>query len=256
MKKILVMVKQVPDTASVIRIREDGKGIVTDGLKWVLNPYDEFALEEALRTRESQGGEVIVVSLGPVRVEEMMRQALAMGADRGIHVIAEDAEGLDAHNAAQILAKVASDEGFDVIFTGKQAVDDDLAQTGVLLAQMLDIPQVTIATKLEWDGTTILAERELEGGLERVETTWPVVITAQRGLNTPRYPTLPNIMKAKKKEIKKIAMDSLGLNLEPYVITEELVLPPKRTTGRILTGDPRDTAQELARLLHEEVRII
>lgn len=254
--KILVLIKQVPDTATKIRLSPGSTAIHTDGIKWVVNPYDEFAIEESLRLGEKLGGEVVVVSLGPVRVEEAIRQALAMGADRAIHLVTDAV--LDSAVAARALARACADEGFDLIVTGKQAVDDDQAQVGPLVAVELGLPQVTVVLKLEVDPETkrIRAERELEGASEFVELPMPAVVTAQRGLNEPRYPTLPNIMKAKKKEVKSIPVDSLDVSTEPWVRIEALSLPPERPAAKILTGDPEETAKELARLLHEEAKVI
>lgn len=254
--KILVLVKQVPDTATKIRLNPGEAGIQTDGIKWVINPYDEFAIEECLRLKEKFGGEVVVVSLGPNRVEEAIRQSLAMGADRALHVVTDAV--LDSHVAAQALARVCQDEGFDLIMTGKQAVDDDQAQVGPLVAVALALPQVTVVLNLEVDpeAKKIRAERELEGASEWVELPMPAVVTAQRGLNEPRYPTLPNIMKAKKKEVKAVPLDSLGVDTTLLVRIEELSLPPERPEAKILTGDPAETARELARLLHDEAKVI
>ncbi len=254
--KILVLVKQVPDTATKIRLNPGDTEIQTDGIKWVINPYDEFAIEECLRIREKFSGEVVVVSLGPKRVEEAIRQALAMGADRAIHLVSE--ARMDSQTAARVLAHACQEEGYDLILTGKQAVDDDQAQVGPLVAVELGLPQVTVVLKLELDvdSKRIRAERELEGATEIVELPMPAVVTAQRGLNEPRYPTLPNIMKAKKKEVKSIAVDSLGVSTEPWVRIEELTLPPERPAAKVLTGEPAETARELARLLHEEAKVI
>lgn len=250
------MVKQVPDTATKIRINDSKSGIVLDGIKWVINPYDEFAIEEALRLKEKHGGEVVALAFGPARVEEAIRQTLAMGADRAVH-IKSDAE-VDSQVVARALAQVAREEGFDLILTGKQAVDDDAAQVGPLVAVELEIPQVTVVLKLEVDpeAKRIRAERELEGAMEVVELPMPAVLTAQRGLNEPRYPTLPNIMKAKKKEVKLKALEELGVDLTPYVQVEELTLPPERPEPKILTGEPEETARELVRLLHEEAKVL
>ena len=254
--KILVLVKQVPDTATKIRLNPGDAAIQTDGIKWVINPYDEFAIEEGLRLKEKHGGEVVVVSMGPARVEEAIRQALAMGADRAVHIV-KDAVG-DSQVAARALARVCQDEGYDLIVTGKQAVDDDQAQVGPLVAVELRLPQVTVVLKLEVDpdARKIRAERELEGASEIVELPMPAVVTAQRGLNEPRYPTLPNIMKAKKKEVKSVPLESLGIDTEPWVVVEELTLPPERPAAKILTGEPEEAARELARLLHEEAKVI
>lgn len=254
--KLLVFVKQVPDTATKIRVNSGDAAIQTDGIKWVINPYDEFAIEECLRIKEKFGGEVVVVAMGPNRVEEAIRQALAMGADRAIHVVTDQL--FDSQVAARALAAVSRDEGYDLIVSGKQAVDDDQAQVGPLVAQQLDLPQVTVVLNLVIDAEAkkLRAERELEGATEIVELPFPAVVTAQRGLNEPRYPTLPNIMKAKKKEVKSIPMDSLNIDTTPLVRIEELTLPPERPAAKILVGDPEEAAAELARLLHEEAKVI
>lgn len=254
--KILVMVKQVPDTATRIRVAPDGVSIATEGIKWVINPYDEFAIEEALQIRDRLSGEVVVVSVGPDRVQEAIRQTLAMGADRGIHIKTD--AGLDSHQAAAALAAVAQKETFDLILTGKQAVDDDAAQVGPLLSVFLDIPQVTVVLKLAInpDSQRLVAERELEGAVEVVELPYPAVVTAQRGLNEPRYPTLPNIMKAKKKEIRVESLDSLGIDAAPVVRVTALAEPPARPTAKILSGDPVEAAQQLVNLLHDEAKVL
>ncbi|MDA8194113.1 MAG: electron transfer flavoprotein subunit beta/FixA family protein [Thermaerobacter sp.] len=254
--KILVMVKQVPDTATRIRINSDGTGIATDGIKWIINPYDEFALEEALRLREKFGGEVVAVALGPSRVEEAIRQSLAMGADRAVHIKTE-AE-LDASLVAEALGAVAREEGFDLILTGKQAVDDDAAQVGARLAVVLGVPQVTVVLKLEVDAESrrVRAERELEGASEMVEAPLPAVLTAQRGLNEPRYPTLPNIMKAKRKPVTVKTLEELGVGTVLQARVMALTLPSERPAGRILEGEPEETVRELVRLLHEEAKVL
>ncbi len=250
------MVKQVPDTATRIRINSDGTGIATDGIKWIINPYDEFALEEALRLREKFGGEVVAVALGPSRVEEAIRQSLAMGADRAVHIKTE-AE-LDASLVAEALGAVAREEGFDLILTGKQAVDDDAAQVGARLAVVLGVPQVTVVLKLEVDAESrrVRAERELEGASEMVEAPLPAVLTAQRGLNEPRYPTLPNIMKAKRKPVTVKTLEELGVGTVLQARVMALTLPSERPAGRILEGEPEETVRELVRLLHEEAKVL
>ncbi len=254
--KILVMVKQVPDTATRIRVGGDGASIASDGIKWVINPYDEFAIEEALQIRERLHGEVVVVSVGPQRVEEAIRQTLAMGVDRGVHVKTDVA--LDSYQAAAALAAVARQETFDLILTGKQAVDDDAAQVGPLMSVLLEVPQVTVVLKLSINPDTqrLIAERELEGAIEVVELPYPAVITAQRGLNEPRYPTLPNIMKAKKKEIRVELLESLGIDVVPKVRITALTEPPARPVAKILTGDPLEAAEQLVNLLHHEAKVL
>ncbi len=254
--KVLVMVKQVPDTATNIQIRSDGQGIIEDGIKWVINPYDEFAIEEALRIREKLGGEIVVIALGPKRVDEAIRQALAMGADRA--VVVESSETLDLAQVAHALARVAQNEGFDLILTGKQAVDDDSAQIGPMVAARLSLPQVSIVIHLDIDveHKRLRAERELEGATEIVELPYPAVLTAQRGLNEPRYPTLPNIMKAKKKEVKRVSFESLGIDTLPRIRLIQLTPPSERPEPTILTADPVETVKTLVELLHEQAKVI
>ncbi len=250
------MVKQVPDTATKVRVQPGSTSIATEGIKWVINPYDEFAIEESLRIKERHGGEVVVVSVGPQRVEEAIRQTLAMGADRGIHVKTDDV--LDSQTTAEILAAVARSEGFDLIVTGKQAVDDDAAQVGSLAAVLLDVPQVTVVLKLDVNAEEqrLVAERELEGTIEIVELPYPAVVTAQRGLNEPRYPTLPNIMKAKKKEVRVETLEGLGIKPQLKVRIVALSEPPERPAAKILTGDPVEMAQQLVDLLHNEAKVL
>ncbi|AUW94232.1 electron transfer flavoprotein subunit beta/FixA family protein [Sulfobacillus sp. hq2] len=254
--KILVTVKQVPDTATKIQIRADGQGIHEEGIKWVINPYDEFAIEEALRIKEKHGGEVVVLALGPSRVEEAVRQSLAMGADRAVIVTTEGS--VEPATAAHALAAICQQEGFDLIITGKQAVDDDSAQVGPMIAAGLGLPQVTVVIHLEVDEASkrLRAERELEGASEIVELPYPAVVTAQRGLNEPRYPTLPNIMKAKKKEVRRVTLESLSLPAQPWVTVNRLFEPPTRPEPTILSGDPAETAKELVRLLHNQAKVL
>ncbi len=250
------MVKQVPDTATKVRVQPSSTSIATEGIKWVINPYDEFGIEESLRIKERLGGEVVVVSVGPQRVEEAIRQSLAMGADRGIHVKTDDV--LDSQATAEILAAVARSEGFDLIVTGKQAVDDDAAQVGPLAAVFLDVPQVTVVLKLDVNAEEqrLVAERELEGTIEVVELPYPAVVTVQRGLNEPRYPTLPNIMKAKKKEVRVETLEGLGITPQLKVRILALSEPPERPAAKILTGDPIEMAQQLVDLLHNEAKVL
>lgn len=260
--QIAVLIKQVPDTATRIRVREDGKDIVREGIKWVMNPYDEFALEEALRLKEQHGGEVVLFCLGPARVEETIRQGLAMGADRAVHVQDEDLADADHLVIAKVLAAALKQEHWDVVFCGKQAVDDDAAQIGPLVAVEMGWPQVMVVLELSVDveSNRAVAKRELEGATETVELPLPAVLGAQRGLNVPRYPTLPNIMKAKRKEVKSLSLHDLGLGPDILsarrVMVEGLCMPPPRPEPKVLTGDPVEAARELVRLLHEEAKIL
>ncbi len=230
--KLLVPMKRTHDPDSKIRLRPDGGGIDTTNIKFVINPFDEIAVEEAIRKKEQFGGEVVAVSIGTQECTEQIRTALAMGADRGILV---DTGGrfLDQDAIARILAKVAEQEKPDLIIMGKQAIDDDSNQVGQLLAEYLGWPQATFASKVDIDlnSKKALVVREVDGGLETVELSIPAVITADLRLNQPRYASLPGIMKAKQKPLKVIKVDELGVNVEPKVEIEKLESPPPRKAG-------------------------
>jgi electron transfer flavoprotein beta subunit len=263
---IWVLMKQVPDTETQIRVAKDSMGIVEDDIKWVINPYCEFAIEEALRTRERFGGTVTVVSIGPQRVVEALRTALAMGADRAIQVCDEALWGIwDSYSRARVLARVLSSEKVDIIFTGKQAIDDDMAQVSSAVAELLGIPQVNVVNKLEFleDGRKVRAHRQIEGGIEVVECSLPVLVSCQKGLNEPRYASLPGIMKAKKKPLDVRDLASLGLDASEVGVVASRVelrrveLPPVRKAGRIIDGEtPEEKAVKLARALREEAKVI
>ncbi|MBI4364881.1 MAG: electron transfer flavoprotein subunit beta/FixA family protein [Candidatus Latescibacteria bacterium] len=260
---IVVFVKQVPDTETRIQLKD---GVVdTSSVKWVANPYDEFAIEEGLRIRERLGqGKVTVVSLGPDRVKEAIKYALSLGADEGVHVKGDEVALSDPLAVATVLAAAARKLGFDLILTGKQGVDHDWSQVGVMLAEILDLPHVSVVVHLEVDPDAKKgkAKREVEGGAELLEFDLPAVITAQKGLNEPRYASLKGIMAVKKKVIPEWSPADLGL--DPASLAEgaatirfvDFALPPPRPAGRILEGDPADTARELVRLLREEAKVI
>jgi len=260
---ILVFVKQVPDTETRIQLKDGA--VDTSAVKWVANPYDEFAIEEALRIKERLGqGKVTVVSLGPDRVKEAIKYALSLGADDGIHVKGDGLALWDPLAVATVLAAAAKRAGFDLILTGKQGVDYDWSQAGIILAELLDIPHVSVVVHLEVDPASKKgkAKREIEGGAELVELSLPAVITAQKGLNEPRYASLKGIMAVKKKVIPEWTLAELGV--DPASVSEsaasvrfvEFSLPPPRQAGRILEGDPKDTVKELVRILHEEAKVI
>lgn len=262
---IIVCMKQVPDTESKIKVNPEGTGIVTEGLKYVMNPYDEYAVEEALKIKEKFGGTVTIVCLGPDRATEAIRTALAMGADEGVHLNDLAFVGSDSFTIAKILAGALKDMKYDLILTGKQAVDFDSSQVFGCLAELLDLPYVSVVVGLEIssDGKTATAKRETEGGVEEIiEMPLPAVIAAQKGLNEPRYASLPGIMKAKRKEIKKIDLATLGLDAGEVgekgskLKTKNYRLPPERQAGKKIEGEPAETASELARLLHEEAKLI
>lgn len=257
----VVCIKQVPDTETLIKIQ--GAGIVQDGIKWVMNPYDEFAVEEALKKKEDmKAGEVTVVSLGPDRAVEAIRTALAMGADTAIHIAdAAYAEKADPYATAAALAAAIKGSGkaYDAIFMGKQAIDDDSAQVPVMVAEMLGIPSITMVIKFDVaaDKSKATVTREVEGGVAVVEVPLPAVFSAQKGLNEPRYASLPGIMKAKKKPVDVKTAAALGVSDGPKTVVKEMTLPPARQAGKKIAGDDAAAkAKELARILHEDVKIV
>jgi len=249
--KSVVCISQTPDTAAKINVAADGTHIDPAGVKFILNPYDEFALEEAIRCREKSGGEVIAITVGGDSAKEILRTALSMGADQA--VIIKDADRGDSFGVAQQLADAIKPMNPDVIFCGRQSVDYDGFQIGPMLGELLGIPAVSIVVKLDIQGTAVKCECEIEGGRQRVETTLPCVITAQKGLNDPRYPSLPNIMKAKSKPITEIAAN-------PPAARTEVVAMMKPDTKRLhklfaTDGDP-NAVKNLVQLLHEEAKVI
>ena len=263
--KILVTVKRVPDPNAAIKVKPDGSGIITDNLKYVVNPFDEIGVEEALRLKDKGGGaEVVLVSIGGKTASEQLRTGLAMGADRAILVLAE--QELDSLAVARILEKLTHDEKADLVLMGKQAIDDDANQTGQMLAALLGWPQATFASKAESleseaekqgvpgvvvkDGSAKVI-REVDGGLETLELPLPAVVTVDLRLNTPRYASLPGIMKARKKELKEIPVDSLGIDVKPKLKVVKLDPPPKRQAGRKVAS-----VQELVQVLHNEAKVI
>ena len=250
--KILVTAKRVPDPESVIKIAPDGNGIVTDSLKWVVNPFDEIAIEEALRIKEKVAGtEVVLASIGPKTAQEQLRTGLAMGADRAILVVSDDM--VEPLAVARVLQKLIDTEKPDLLLMGKQAIDDDSNCAGQMLAELLGWPQATFASKVELGGDQKSAKvtREVDGGLETLNVPLPAVITTDLRLNEPRYASLPGIMKARKKELKEIPIASLGVDVAPKVKIVKLETPPKRTGGRKVA----DVA-ELINVLHNEAKVI
>jgi len=255
----VVCIKQVPDTETLIKIDASGTGIVTDGVKWIMNPYDEFAVEEALKQKEKAGaGSVAIVSLGLDRAIEAIRTALAMGADTGVHI--SDPEfyaKADPYATAAALAAAIKGLQYDAIWLGKQAVDDDASQVPAILGEMLGLPVVTMVVKFEAAGGKATVTREIEGGQAILEVPLPAIFSAQKGLNEPRYASLPGIMKAKKKpvDVKKAA--DLGVNQAPMTTTKSIILPPARQAGKKVEGDDAEAkARALAKALHEEAKLI
>ncbi|MEJ5358907.1 MAG: electron transfer flavoprotein subunit beta/FixA family protein [Desulfobacterales bacterium] len=260
---VVVLVKQVPDTESLVQIAADGVSIRKEDVKWVMNPYDELAVEEALRIREAKGGTVTVVSLGGARVQETIRTALAMGADKGVHIQDPAAEGGDALATARILAAALKSIPFDLILCGQRGVDEDNGQVGPAVAERLGIPHLALVVKLELLDGRVRGHRLVEGGTVVVEAPLPALITTQRGLNEPRYASLPGIMKAKKKPLEVKTLADLGVDPATVgaagrkILVQALKLPPTRKAVRMISGEtPEAVAAELVRVLHEEARLI
>ena len=250
--KIFVTVKRVPDPETVIKIASDGSNIVPDNVKWVINPFDEIAIEEALRVKEKvTGTEVVLVSIGLKAAQEQLRTGLAMGADRAILVLSEEA--LEPLAVARVVHKLAETEKPDLIIMGKQAIDDDSNCVGQMVAELLEWPQATFASKLELaaDQKSAKVTREVDGGLETLAIPLPAVVTADLRLNEPRYASLPGIMKARKKEMKEIPVADLGIDVTPRLKILKLETPPKRTGGRKVRS-----VQELVQVLHSEAKVI
>ena len=258
--KIIVCVKQVPDTTTRVRVAPDGRNIVEGDVSWIVAPYDEFAIEEALKIKEAKGGEVILVSLGPDRVQSALRTGLAMGADSAVHLKDALFDTTDTLGTARALAAaIKALAPFDLVLAGQQGVGGDHSQIPGLLAEMLDLPQVTVAVKIEVQDGKAIVEREVEGAHETWETSLPAVISAQKGLNEPRYASLKGIMAAKKKTIDVKDAAALGLDaaaLNPRVKIAALSLPPERPPVKMIEGDAATQAKELLRLLHEEAKVI
>lgn len=255
---IVVCLKQTFDTEAKIVIDGSGK-IDPAGVNLVINPYDEFAVEEALKLREKFGGQVTLVSMGGERVQESLRTALAMGCDEAVLVSDPALDSPDEWVTAKVLAKAVSQLPFDIILTGRIAVDDGSAQVAVRMADELNVPSVSSILKLEVEDGKALATREIDGGTELIEASLPALLTAQKGLNIPRYPSMMGIMKAKKKEIKVLTLADLGIStsdLPKKMSVTKYSLPTPRKGGVKVSGEAADAAKELARLLREEAKVI
>jgi len=235
--RVLVGCKRVIDYAVKIRVKPDKSGVVTDGVKHSMNPFDEIAVEEAIRMKEKKiASEIVAVSCGPKKSEETLRTALAMGMDRAVHVVVDDNdyEKLQPLAVAKILAKVAEEEKADIVLLGKQAIDDDSNQTGQILAAIMDRPQATCASEVAVDGDRLKVTREIDGGLETINVKLPCVLTSDLRLNEPRFATLPNIMKAKKKKMDKKPVKDLGVDISPRIEILETTDPPVREAGIVV----------------------
>ncbi len=255
--KIGVLAKQVPDTSNPVRILPDGSGIDESQIKWVLNPYDEIAVEEALKLKEKCGSEVVIVSAGPARVSDAIRQALALGADRGVRI--NTPESSDHLQTAHLLAKVCEEEKFDVIFAGKKATDDEFGCVHIAVGKLMNLPVISPVEEFSFsqESNKVVAVRSLSGSRkERVECELPAVIGCEKGLNNPRYASLPNIMKAKSKPIRDVDTAALVAGMKANVKLLKLETAPQRNPGRIIAGSPAEAAVELVRLLRDEAKVI
>jgi len=263
--KSCVLMAHVPDTASVIKVAGSGNRIEEADIKWIVSPYDEYALEEAIRLKEAKTGSVTVITYGPERAQQGLRECLARGADGAVHVKGGDATFGDSLAIARVLAAAVRKAGpFDILFAGIKGVGSDNALVGAMVAELLDIPHVSGVVKLEVGDGGITAHREIEGGAEIVEAPLPCLITAHKGLNEPRYPSLKGIMASKKVPIQAFSPADLGLDEAALAGADaasrwlSLALPPAKSGGVILKGeeDPAGAAKELARLLREQAKAI
>ncbi|MED1951264.1 electron transfer flavoprotein subunit beta/FixA family protein [Brevibacillus centrosporus] len=253
---ILVLLKQTFDTEEKV-VLQNGR-ISEDGVQFIINPYDEYAVEEAVKLREEVGGEVTVITVGPQRAEDAIRTALAMGADRGVRIDPEDLE-CDEWTIAQLLAAAIQTRSFDLVIGGNMAVDSGAGQVALRVAEALGIAHASAVTMLVIEGDTATVERDVEGDVEIAEVPLPLLVTAQQGLNEPRYPSLPGIMKAKKKPLEYLTVEDLGVNKEELAartVVLDQFYPPQKKAGRILAGDFGQQVSELVQLLRKEAKVI
>jgi electron transfer flavoprotein beta subunit len=251
--KIAVCIKQVVSREWQVRVNDDKTWVRDQDAAWELNEPDAYALEEALRLKEKHGGDVVVIAAGPARVTQVIREALARGADRAIHVDGEHLATADAFAAAQALAAAAKDEGCDLILTGLQSDDQGFAQVGVILAEMLGMAHTTIVMEVQVDGSTLRVKRELEGGwFQWIEMPLPAVLTIQSGINQLRYATLKGIMAAKKKELKTVPAPAAVPSRQRIV---SIYVPEKTKATRLIEGSPAEAAAELVRVLRDDARV-
>ncbi len=260
---VIVCVKQVPDTEAPIRIKPDGSGIDETGLNLVMNYYDEHATEAGLRLREQFGGTVTLISAGPQRAKEALRTGLAMGADEAVLVTDPALHGADHLGIARVLAAVITTLPHDVVICGKLSTDDNAGIVGPALAEYLGLPQATAIAQLEVDaaGSGAVVYREVEGGVEVLQVPFPAVLTVERSLNEPRYPSLPGIMKAKRKEIKTLTLEALKLNAAEVgaaagTALVNLAAPPQRTAGRMVEGDADQATAAIVAFLRDEAKVL
>jgi electron transfer flavoprotein beta subunit len=256
-----VFVKRVPDTESKIKINHETNSVVEEGLNFVVSPYDEYAVEEALRIKEAKGGQVTVFSVGSEETKTVLKKCLAMGADEAVLIKDDTDETYDALRTAKIIAQVLKKKHteFELLLFGKQSVGADNSQVPSMVAALLDLPQVNVVTKLEIEGNSGTAHREIEGGLEKISFPLPAVISAQKGLNEPRYETLKGIMAAKRKEIPVVTLQELELQpeeLDPGLELVKIESPPSRQAGQIIEDEPDAAVRKLVEFLHQNAKVI
>ena len=255
--KIIVAIKQVPERDAQVRINSSGKWIEESSLQYALNESDAYALEEALQLKEKHGGEVIVVSAGPERVGQTIREALAKGADRAIHIDCDDLGNRDALGVARLLAAAVKPENPDLVLTGLQSEDLGLGQTGVIVAELLNLPHASLILHVEKTDTGLTVKRELEEGwFQTIDLPTPAVLTIQSGGNKLRYATLMGIKRAKTKEVRRITAAELAVDSAPVVLLENIALPHKQKSTQMLSGSPKEAAAALAEKLKFEVRVL
>jgi len=258
---IYVFVKRVPDTESKIRIDHSTNSIIEEGLNFVLSPYDEYAMEEALRLREAKGGKVTAVSVGSEKTTVILKKCLAMGADEAILIKDDSGEQYDGLRVARIIAKALETnlQDYNLLLFGKQAVGSDNSQVPSMVAELLGLPQANVITKLDIEGNSAVAHREIEGATEKITFELPAVLSAQKGLNEPRYETLKGIMMAKKKQIPVVTLQDLGLSDGDLTSQLELVKmegPPPREAGRVIDDEPEIAAKKLVEFLRQEAKVV
>ncbi|SEA80789.1 electron transfer flavoprotein beta subunit [Thalassobacillus cyri] len=255
---IFVIMKRTFDTEEKIAVNDEQ--IEEEGAEFIINPYDEYAVEEAINLREEHGGEVTVVTVGEEESEKQLRNALAMGADKAVLINTEDdLEDGDQFTTVKILEAFFEEKEVGIILAGNVAIDEASGQVGPRLAERLDIPYVTTITSINVDGKTVQIERDVEGDVEKVETYLPLLVTCQQGLNEPRYPSLPGIMKAKKKPLEELELDDLDLeedDVEAKTKTVDIFLPPEKEAGKVLEGEVDDQVTELVALLRNEAKVL
>jgi electron transfer flavoprotein beta subunit len=262
MMKIVCLVKEVPDTEAKIVV-ENGK-VNESGIKFIVNPYDEYGIEQAIQIREAGGDHtVIILTFGTSRAQKVMESAMAMGTDEGFMIADDSAPLTDQHATAKILAEAIKKIGnVDLVFSGYRAIDDDMSQVAVRVAENLGIGHASVVNKFAMDGAKVKVERQVQGGQEVIEMPLPCVVTCQKGLNEPRYPSLKNIMAVKKKPRTVWSLSDLGLNPDnaglkgSFIRISSMEEPPAKATGRIIDGEPEDAVKELVRSLREEAKVI